>query len=157
MVVTTQLPPRLSPAIADLLAACIGYPTPAKIQAVWEDYGRGNGRQLWLAMDGAQIAGLIGFKPPTEQRLIIRHIAVDAAVRGRGLGRKLIETLAARYPGHLLEAETDREAVGFYRRCGFAISSLGERFPGCERFRCVRTGDGAQAGARSAPCEPDPV
>jgi hypothetical protein len=33
-------------------------------------------------------------------------------------------------------AETDADAVGFYRRCGLAVTSLGERFAGIERFRC---------------------
>jgi hypothetical protein len=36
-----------------------------------------------------------------------------------------------------LEATTDSDAVGFYRRSGFKIESLGEQYPGVERFRCV--------------------
>jgi len=36
-----------------------------------------------------------------------------------------------------LYATTDAEAVGFYRRCGFAVHSLGELFPGVERFECT--------------------
>ena len=37
-----------------------------------------------------------------------------------------------------LIAETDQEAVGFYRKCGFKVESLGELYPGVERFRCVK-------------------
>ncbi len=35
-----------------------------------------------------------------------------------------------------LEAETDCEAVEFYRKCGWIITSLGEKYPGVERFQC---------------------
>jgi hypothetical protein len=37
-----------------------------------------------------------------------------------------------------VEAETDAEAVNFYRRLGFTTTSLGEPFAGVERFRCAR-------------------
>jgi len=36
-------------------------------------------------------------------------------------------------------AETDHEAVDFYRRYGFFITSLGEKYPGVERFLCQYT------------------
>lgn len=35
-----------------------------------------------------------------------------------------------------IQAETDQEAVGFYRKAGFVITSLGEKYPGVERFSC---------------------
>lgn len=34
-------------------------------------------------------------------------------------------------------AETDEEAVNFYRSIGFEVYSLGEKYPGVERFRCI--------------------
>lgn len=34
-------------------------------------------------------------------------------------------------------AETDDEAVDFYRNIGFEVHSLGEKYPGVERFRCI--------------------
>ena len=36
-------------------------------------------------------------------------------------------------------AETDHEAVDFYRRYVFFITSLGEKYPGVERFLCQYT------------------
>lgn len=35
-----------------------------------------------------------------------------------------------------LEAETDDEAVEFYKKIGFQVKSLGEKYPGVERFYC---------------------
>lgn len=34
-------------------------------------------------------------------------------------------------------AETDMDAVGFYRRYGFSIEALGEKYPGVERYKCT--------------------
>jgi hypothetical protein len=48
---------------------------------------------------------------------------IDLLIRGRAF--------------HRLEAETDSDAVGFYRSCGFTVLSLGEVYPGVERFRCT--------------------
>lgn len=35
-----------------------------------------------------------------------------------------------------LRAETDGDAVGFYRACGFSVVSLDEKYPGCVRYLC---------------------
>ncbi len=65
-------------------------------------------------------------------------LAVDARVRGRGIGRALIDATIARLGVDRLDAETDGDAVGFYRSCGFEVTSLGEKYPGVERFRATR-------------------
>lgn len=36
-----------------------------------------------------------------------------------------------------IKAETDKDAVGFYKKNGFSITSLGEKYPGVERFECI--------------------
>ena len=49
----------------------------------------------------------------------------------------MISQLLAEYNPDTLMAETDQEAVEFYRNTGFVVYSLGELYPGVERFRCV--------------------
>ena len=49
----------------------------------------------------------------------------------------MIDHLRSRYPGCCFIAETDRDAVDFYRSCGFTIESLGEKYPRIERFLCT--------------------
>lgn len=68
---------------------------------------------------------------------MIRALAVEQTLRGRGIGRHLIETVRGTGRCAVLVAETDGDGVGFYRRCGFDIFSLGELYPGVERFRCT--------------------
>ena len=36
----------------------------------------------------------------------------------------------------MFTAETDKDAVDFYRKLGFSVTSLGEKYPGVERFHC---------------------
>ena len=89
-----------------------------------------------LCIDDEPVAAAIGRE--TEGGFVIEAIAVERARRGSGLGRRLLEEVS-RVGGHRwIEAETDRDSVQFYRRCGFAITSLGEKYPGVERFRCTR-------------------
>ncbi|MEU5850143.1 GNAT family N-acetyltransferase [Saccharopolyspora shandongensis] len=67
----------------------------------------------------------------------LEAIGVAEPLRGRGLGRALLAGMLDDLGGVTVHAETDGEAVGFYRRLGFAIESLGEKYPGVERFECT--------------------
>jgi ribosomal protein S18 acetylase RimI-like enzyme len=48
----------------------------------------------------------------------------------------LIEAIPSMLGVSDLTAETDTEAVGFYRALGFTATSLGEKYLGVERFAC---------------------
>ncbi|MGV8882756.1 MAG: GNAT family N-acetyltransferase [Rhodoglobus sp.] len=71
--------------------------------------------------------------------LTIEYIAVDESVRGRGYGTALVEAVRNHAKDRIVYAQTDDDAVGFYRRIGFAISA-GEpdpRWPDRQRYDCV--------------------
>lgn len=63
-------------------------------------------------------------------------IAVGSDQRGRGYGRAAVEWAVNRLSLDVLTAETDIDAVGFYRRSGWTVTDLGEKYPGVERFQC---------------------
>lgn len=44
----------------------------------------------------------------------------------------MVKYISDKYP--LITDETDKEAVVFYRNYGSKITSLGEKYPGVERF-----------------------
>jgi GNAT superfamily N-acetyltransferase len=88
-------------------------------------------------VESAAVLGVIGFERTAPTAVRIRGIAVDRRRRREGIGRVLVDELGTRNPGSTLHAETDADAVGFYARCGFDVSSLGERYPGIERFECT--------------------
>ncbi|MBP3970379.1 GNAT family N-acetyltransferase [Bacillus sp. WL1] len=66
----------------------------------------------------------------------IRHIAVVPQYRHKGIALQMIKEVVRMYQLMYLEAETDDEAVEFYTRIGFQVRSLGEKYPGVERFHC---------------------
>lgn len=133
-----DLVPKLDdPAVPELLAFCMGHPTPAKIQATCEKY-RHQPQWKLLGMQGAdRIVGCIGIELVNDGQAVVRCIAVTPAFRKQNIGRTLIDDAVRHFRLYHLTAETDAEAVEFYRSCGFAITSLGEIYPGTERFRCV--------------------
>lgn len=88
-------------------------------------------------MDDGRLIGCVGMEVRLESA-VIRSLSVSASHRGRGVGRSMVEAVLQRTGVSWFEAETDADAVGFYERLGFTVASLGEKYPGVERFRCVR-------------------
>jgi ribosomal protein S18 acetylase RimI-like enzyme len=80
--------------------------------------------------------GCIGIEPRSGDEAEIRSLAVLPRWRRQGLARALVFGACAQLGLHAVEAETDADAVDVYRALGFAVESIGERYPGVERFRC---------------------
>ena len=87
-------------------------------------------------LDG-ELVGCVGVEIPMPGRATVRHVGVSPGQRNQGIGRDMLFQLARELKLSQLIAETDEEAVGFYQRCGFEVESLGEQYPGVERFRCT--------------------
>ncbi len=90
---------------------------------------------LGFAANGVVI-GCIGVREITPGEWEIRHIAVAPFARQCGYGKTMIQRVQHKWGPNVLCAETDQEAVGFYQSLGFHIKSLGEKYPGVERFSC---------------------
>jgi ribosomal protein S18 acetylase RimI-like enzyme len=79
----------------------------------------------------------IGLKPRNNRdEAEITSLAVLPDWRRQGFARALIFGACEHLGLRAVEAETDAQAVDFYRATGFAVENLGERHPGSERFRC---------------------
>ncbi|WP_342443584.1 GNAT family N-acetyltransferase [Lysinibacillus sp. FSL K6-0075] len=85
------------------------------------------------------LVGCIGIVKGEANRCEIKHIAVSPAFRGKGIGREMIRYVEEHHAFSSIYAETDQEAVLFYKNLGFHITSLGEKYPGVERFACLLT------------------
>lgn len=122
--------------VKQLLSYAVGVPTEEKINRIIEQMYFDPSATLYILTDDDDTAlGIVGFRRVGDSAEIL-HIAVDEQKRNRGIGRKIIDKLLALEKLTELVAETDRDAVGFYRRYGFSIHSLGEKYPGVERFYC---------------------
>ncbi|WP_288581061.1 MULTISPECIES: GNAT family N-acetyltransferase [Lysinibacillus] len=85
------------------------------------------------------LVGCIGIVKGEANRCEIKHIAVSPVFRGKGIGREMIRYVEEHHAFSSIYAETDQEAVLFYKNLGFHITSLGEKYPGVERFGCLLT------------------
>lgn len=122
--------------VLSLLSEAVGNCTDSKLDAIASSYESEPGRFLLGLARGASILGLIGGEIRRSTSASILYIVVRREHRRNGLGRSLIERPRDRFSLREIVAETDREALAFYERCGFSVASLGERYPGVERFSC---------------------
>jgi ribosomal protein S18 acetylase RimI-like enzyme len=123
-------------AITILLAECM-YPDEQRVIAEYDKYRNDPSRSLLGKTENQQLVGLIGVIHQAVDEVELKHIAIQSDYRRQGLGKKLIMAYMEQYPIRKMEAETDKDAVDFYRRIGFNITSLGEKYPGVERFKCI--------------------
>lgn len=98
---------------------------------------RENPSQPILGADvNGELVGFIGFRPVPPDRAVIRHIAVRRDRRRQGIGKQMVLHVCNVYSLQEITAETDRDAIAFYRRVGFRVESFGEKYPGTVRFLC---------------------
>jgi len=125
----------------DAIRELIGYsvfPDPDALERAIEGYKSDPTLQLFGYESEDEIVGVIGLSMDDEsKKLAIHHLAVKPECRGAGFGRGMILEAIAPLRPNVVVAETDEEAVQFYRWIGFEIESLGESYPGVERFRCT--------------------
>lgn len=80
--------------------------------------------------------------------VVIEYIAVAESVQGTGRGAALVHAVRAAVGGAAIHAETDDDAVGFYRGLGFAITTRDPdpRWPDRQRYDCRLAASASAAG-----------
>lgn len=125
------------PAVQAVWAHSLYEPTPEKQRGQADAALRDPAVHAYGWRREGRIVGVLMLRAQGEGCFEILSIATDPACRGQGVGARMIAGAVRRLTCARLTAETDGEAVGFYRRCGFAIQSLGERYPGVTRYQCT--------------------
>jgi ribosomal protein S18 acetylase RimI-like enzyme len=85
-----------------------------------------------------ELAGFAAYHDAPE-RATLEYIAVAESAQGQGVGRSLIAHVAESASSTSIVAETDDDAVEFYRRLGFDVQPLlttDPRWPQRRRYRC---------------------
>ncbi len=123
--------------VREILSLCVGFSTPEKIERICNQYVSDPRRKLLGYKRGGKFLGCIGLQMAGADEAVICHISVLPRYRRQGIGKGLIELARSVLSLRRLSAETDADAREFYRRCGFRVTSLGEKYPGTERFLCT--------------------
>lgn len=112
------------------------FPDPGRIERALADYRSGAGGQLFTWEVGGRVVCAAGVRTKTGSLSAeLRHIGTDPAHRGQGYGRALLRAVAGVLDAQTLWAETDEDAAGFYRRCGFTVTETASAWG--RRLRCV--------------------
>ncbi|MCM3783033.1 GNAT family N-acetyltransferase [Neobacillus mesonae] len=127
---------RINDPIVEELIGYSTLPEESHIKAAMALYKDHDHYELYGFEDEEQLVAIIGVEQNGRQ-VTIKHLAVLPENREKGYGRGIISEMISRLEPEIVIAETDEEAVDFYRNVGFVVYSLGEKYPGVERFRCV--------------------
>ena len=105
--------------------------------------------QSWLMDDWIRIfacvhdskrKGLLVLKFTSTDQAEIIGISVEEGSRNQGIGSFMIREILLRFPNIKLNAETDRDAVLFYKKNGFQITEIQKNYNGemVTRYLCVK-------------------
>ena len=96
------------------------------------------GRTVIGTRDAGVVTGFAAFAPDPDTT-VLEYIAAAEDRRGEGVGTALIAAVQRRNPGSAVLAETDDDAVDFYRAVGFLVrpGSPDPRWPGRQRYECL--------------------
>jgi ribosomal protein S18 acetylase RimI-like enzyme len=125
---------QYSPRIAQLLQYCLYQPTAEKCQQYCMAIISSDSRSLYVNSTLEQ--GIIAVEQHGDT-LEILAIAVDTSLRYQQISRRMIEDVLQLKQCSTIYAETDNGAVIFYRKCGFTIECLGEKYPGRVRYTYI--------------------
>lgn len=127
------------PELVELLSySIVPAPEPEELEQIVEEYRTNPSCRIYALAYEDEWIGIIGYEKQGNGVIEIRHISVHPGMRGSGFGRGLILELIGveEDAKELYAVTTDEIAVDFFRNIGFTIESIGELYPGIERFRC---------------------
>lgn len=131
--------PSVAPSreVLALLAESVGNPTESELEKLVATCRPAGYPALWIASYADRPIGVMRLDSQDQSHCTITHIAVDTNLRGRGVGRKFIEFIRDDLGFRQAEAETDDDAIGFYKTCGFKVESIYQNRYGIQRYKCA--------------------
>lgn len=113
------------PEVLTLLKPSVYNPTPERLKRRVEKYSSDKNTFVYACKIDGVYAGIVVLKTENDTAEIL-DIAVKPEYPKHGIGRNLIGFIFTQFPIDTITAETDNEAVGFYKKCGFTVTSVGE-------------------------------
>ena len=120
---------------------CMFMPTEEKFNNTVDLFLNDNSVKIFACFEQDKIVGIMAVSFKEQKKIEIIGIAVDVSTRGKGIGSYMINQVINNYGLLSVYAETDNDAVGFYRKNGFNIMEFSETY-GAEtviRYKCELT------------------
>jgi ribosomal protein S18 acetylase RimI-like enzyme len=122
----------------DIYKHCMFMPTEEKFYKKCDQFLNDNSVKILACFNQDTIVGVIVISFVEQRNIEIVGIAVDISTRNKGVGSYMINQVVSDYDLLSVYAETDNDAVDFYRKNGFAISKFTEIYNGetVIRYKC---------------------
>lgn len=117
---------------------CMYMPTFEKYNQQIASYLQDESIKIFACCDNDIIKGIIVILFFEYNQAEILGIAVDTSERGRGIGSYMINTIKDTYALKVINAETDDDAVGFYKKFGFETTRIVKEYDEQKyiRYKC---------------------
>ncbi len=112
------------PEVLTLLKPSVYDPTPERLKSRAEKYSADKNTFAYACKKDGIYVGIVVFRMENNTAEIL-DIAVNPKYRKKGIGKSLIDFILNQFPVDTITAETDDEAVEFYKRCGFNMIGFG--------------------------------
>ena len=112
------------PEVLTLLKPSVYNPTLERLKRRAEKYSADKNTFVYACKIDGVYAGIVVLKTENDTAEIL-DIAVNPKYRKKGIGKSLIVFILNQFPVGTITAETDNEAVEFYKRCGFDVIGFG--------------------------------
>lgn len=122
--------------IRAVLALSMFNPAPERLDARARACQQDPAVMVLALRESGTYVGAIVLRREENGAATILNLAAAPAWRGQAVGSRLLDEAVLRLLPTTLLAETDDGAVGFYRKYGFTVCSLGEKYPGTVRYAC---------------------
>lgn len=120
---------------------CMYMPTEEKFNKKIEQFFNDNSVKIFACFNQGKVDGVIVISFVAQNKIEIVGIAVDLSARNKGIGSYMINEVIKNYGLIFVYAETDDDAVDFYRKNGFCITEFSEIYDGeiFIRYKCELT------------------
>ena len=123
------------PDILKLFAPSVYNPTEERLLNRAKKYQEDENVNIYAYKEDGRYKGIVIFKTINNSATIL-DIAVKPEHRGQGIGSKLIGFIFDSFNAQNITAETDDDAIGFYKKYGFAVADTKVEFD-TKRYICV--------------------
>ena len=124
--------------IFKLLAPSVYNPTQERLLNRAKKYQENENTNIYAYKDNGEYKGIVVFNIAKSSATIL-DIAVKPEYQGQGIGSKLIDFIFNSFNARNITAETDDDAIGFYKRYGFTVADTKVKFD-TKRYVCVCEG-----------------
>lgn len=122
--------------IYELLAPSIYNPTQERLLNRAKKYQEDKNTNIYAYKDNDEYKGIVVFIIAKNSATIL-DIAVKPGYQGQGIGSKLIDFIFNSFNVNNITAETDDDAIGFYKKYGFTVADTKVEFD-TKRYTCVK-------------------